>query len=142
MAQVRLGVVAVVLKPGSSQASFLVIRRSQTVRSPGKFCFPGGSIEAGESEEEAVVREFWEELGARITPQRRLWQSLTITNVRLAWWLVEMLPDQAITPNPLEVESYRWLTSDEALALPDLLASNRDFYAAWWQGDFHLPAER
>lgn len=103
------------------------------------YCFPGGSIEAGESEEVAVVREFSEELGAVVMPTRRLWASLTVTNVQLAWWLVSLADSQSLQPNPLEVESIHWLRSDEALALPQLLASNRDFYAAWASGDFGLP---
>jgi 8-oxo-dGTP diphosphatase len=137
MAQVRRGVVAVVLQPGAP-AKLLIIRRSQLVRSPGKFCFPGGSIEAGETEQEAVVREFYEELGVRVTPVQRLWQSLTITNVQLAWWQVARLDAEPLMPNPAEVESIHWLTVSEALQLEDLLASNRDFYAAWEQGDFEL----
>lgn len=126
------GVVAVVLRGDK----FLVIRRSQHVRSPGKFCFPGGSIEVGETEAEAVVREFAEELNAVITPIARLWSSLTVTNVQLAWWQVALNSEQSLTPNSLEVESIHWLTRDEALALPELLPSNRDFYDAWQRGDF------
>jgi len=126
------GVVAVVLRGDK----FLLIRRSQHVRSPGKYCFPGGGIEAGESEELAVVREFAEELNAVVKPVRRIWQSLTVTNVALAWWLVELAEDQTLKVNPLEVESVHWLTREEALALPELLASNRDFYAALERGDF------
>src|SRR6187402_3522381 len=98
------GVVAVVLRG----EKFLVIRRSQHVRSPGKFCFPGGSIEAGETEVQAVVREFSEELGASVTPLARLWSSLTITNVTLAWWQVSLPSEQTLTPNLLEVESVHW----------------------------------
>jgi 8-oxo-dGTP diphosphatase len=128
------GVVAVVLRGDK----FLVIRRSQHVRSPGKFCFPGGSIEVGESEEAAVVREFAEELNAPVTIVARLWSSLTITNVKLAWWQVTFPENQTLTPNPLEVESIHWLTREEALALPELLPSNRDFYEAWQRGDFIL----
>lgn len=128
------GVVAVVLRGDK----FLVIRRSQHVRAPGKFCFPGGSIEAGESEEVAVVREFAEELGAPVMPLARLWSSMTITDVQLAWWQVALSAEQTLTPNPLEVESVHWLSRDEALALPELLASNRDFYAAWDAGNFLL----
>lgn len=128
------GVVAVVIR----NERFLVIRRSQHVRSPGKFCFPGGGIEVGETEEQAVVREFAEELGASVTPLARLWTSLTITKVTLAWWQVALSAEQSLTPNPLEVESIHWLTRDEALALPELLASNRDFYSAWQCGDFAL----
>jgi 8-oxo-dGTP diphosphatase len=126
------GVAAVVYRDGK----FLLIRRSQQVRSPGKFCFPGGSIEPGETEEQAVVREFAEELNATVAPVRRLWQSVTVTKVSLAWWLVEVAGDQAFIPNPLEVESVHWLSAEEALALPELLASNRDFYEALGRGSF------
>jgi 8-oxo-dGTP diphosphatase len=132
------GVVAVVVRGDK----FLVIRRSKHVRSPGKFCFPGGSIEAGETEEAAVVREFAEELGAAAVLVARLWSSLTITNVRLAWWEVSFSEEQSLTPDPLEVESVHWLTREEALALPELLPSNRDFYDAWQRGDFVLQGFR
>ena len=128
------GVVAVVLRGDK----FLVIRRSQHVRSPGKYCFPGGSIEPGETEEQAVVREFSEELGAPSQLIKRLWNSVTITHVALAWWQVSIAENQLLTPNPLEVESVHWLTRDEALALPELLPSNREFYDAWQRGVFTL----
>lgn len=133
----RSGVVAVVLRGDK----FLVIRRSQHVRAPGKYCFPGGSIEAGETEQEAVVREFSEELAGEVTPLARLWTSLTVTNVALVWWQVSLPAEAALQPNPLEVESFHWLTASEALALPELLASNRDFYDAWQRGDFAISAD-
>ena len=53
--------------------SFLGIKRSQTVRAPGKICFPGGQVENGESTEQAVVREMQEELGVTVKPIRKLW---------------------------------------------------------------------
>ena len=62
----RQGAVAVVVRDDR----FLVIRRSANVVAPGAFCFPGGGIEAGETEERALVREFREELGATIVPVR------------------------------------------------------------------------
>lgn len=130
----RFGVVAVVVRGDQ----FLVIRRSQHVRSPGKYCFPGGSIEADETEQMAVTREFAEELNAVAVPIRRLWRSLTVTQVQLAWWLVAIPDDQQLVPNPLEVESIHWFSADEALEQPDLLPSNRDFYAAWQNGEFNL----
>ena len=61
---VHRGVVAVVLRGDR----FLVIRRSQVVRAPGMHCFPGGSIEAGESESDAVRREMLEELALAAEP--------------------------------------------------------------------------
>jgi 8-oxo-dGTP pyrophosphatase MutT (NUDIX family) len=126
----RHGVVAVVIRNGG----FLVIRRSQHVRAPLRHCFPGGSIEPGEDEPAAVRRELLEELALEATPQRLLWRSTTPWNVALAWWLAEIEPAAALVANPLEVESFAWLTADEIRKLPDLLASNREFLDAWESG--------
>src|SRR5262245_28889217 len=123
----RRGVVAVIVRGGR----FLVIRRSQHVRAPGMHCFPGGAIEPGESEAEALCRELQEELGLVAIPVRRLWESVTPWNVALAWWLAE-IDDQAVPdPNPLEVAAFQWLTVEEIRGLPELLASNLEFLAAW-----------
>jgi 8-oxo-dGTP diphosphatase len=122
----KRGVVGVIFQGGK----FLVIRRSQHVRSPGMYCFPGGGIEAAESEHQAVCRELLEELSIRVQPMRRLWESTSPT-LHLAWWLVELPVEAAICPDPLEVESYQWLTPAETAALPNLLASNHAFLAFW-----------
>jgi 8-oxo-dGTP pyrophosphatase MutT (NUDIX family) len=90
----RRGAVAVVIR----DARFLVIRRSAQVVAPGALCFPGGGIEPGESEEQALVREFQEELGAVIRPVRRIWASVTRWRVELAWWLGELDPGALAQP--------------------------------------------
>jgi 8-oxo-dGTP diphosphatase len=90
----RRGAVAVVVR----DSRFLVIRRSAQVIAPGAFCFPGGGIEADESEERALVREFQEELGAAIRPLRRVWKSITRWQVELAWWLGELDPRVELLP--------------------------------------------
>src|ERR1700752_1408505 len=98
-------------------------------------CFPGGAIEVGEDEASAVRRELREELALEATPRRLVWRSVTPWNVALAWCLTEI--DAAAVPvaNPLEVESFAWLTAEEILRLPDLLASNSEFLAAWQSGE-------
>ena len=113
---------------------FLVIRRSQYVRAPGMHCFPGGAIEAGESEAEAASREMLEELNLMATPQRLLWRSVTPWGVQLAWWQVAIDAEAVPAPNPLEVESYAWLSIAEIRCLPQLLASNLEFLDAWENG--------
>lgn len=133
----RRGAVAVVV----ADNKFLVIRRSQLVAAPGKFCFPGGGIEPGESEAEALVREFREELNAEITAVRRVWQSTTAWGVELAWWLGRLLPEAALSPNPAEVESFHWLSADEMNAESMLLDSNRLFLRAVAAGEIQLDDE-
>ncbi len=121
------GVVAVV--PRGNQ--LLVIRRSQHVRAPGAFCFPGGAVEAGETEREALCREMREELGCDVVPLEPLWQSVTSWQVQLSWWLAELPPGAVLLPNPAEVESVHWLTVEELWEMPQLLSSNREFLQRW-----------
>jgi ADP-ribose pyrophosphatase YjhB (NUDIX family) len=126
----RRGVVAVVLRG----EQFLVIRRSQHVRAPGMHCFPGGAIEAGESEQEAIRREMLEELALEARPLQLLWRSVTAWGVELAWWLTEIVAAAKPVANPLEVESFHWLSAAEIRGLAELLASNVEFLDAWESG--------
>jgi 8-oxo-dGTP diphosphatase len=119
----RRGAVAVINNDGK----LLVIRRSQTVAAPGKFCFPGGGIEEGESEEDTVRRELMEELNLCVNPLQQLWTSTTPWGVWLAWWHSEVEDLNDLRLNPAEVESVHWLTPEEMLELPELLESNREF---------------
>ena len=131
----RHGVVAVIVDAGR----LLVIRRSQHVVAPGAFCFPGGAIESGETEPEALIREIQEELGVCVRPRRRLWQCVTPWNVQLAWWLAESpSPNCYWNPNANEVESIHWLTPVEIGELPELLVSNHHFLRALAEGDIVL----
>lgn len=133
----RRGAVAVIPRQGR----LLVIRRSQQVRAPGRFCFPGGGIEADESEEVALVREIREELGAAIRPVARLWESVTPWGVWLAWWQAEFLPGEEPSANPAEVESIHWHTPGEMAVLEGMLESNLAFLEALARGEFSLTPE-
>lgn len=133
-ADLRRGAVAVILR----NRRLLVVRRSEWVEAPRTFCFPGGAIEGQETEQEALVRELREELGAAVLPVRRLWQSLTPWQVHLAWWLAELQPGALLKPDPAEVESVRWCTPQEMASLPELLSSNRHFLEALARGEIDL----
>lgn len=130
------GVVAVIVQ----EARFLVIRRSQHVRAPGAFCFPGGAIEAHETEPVALQRELREELEASIRTVRRIWQCATPNGVQLGWWHAVLDKPQSLRPNPHEVESFHWLTARQILALPQLLATNREFISALDRREITLDA--
>lgn len=131
---VRRGAVAVILR----EDRLLVIRRSQHVLAPGAYCFPGGGIEPGETEAEALVRELKEELGCTVRPIKRLWENVSRWRVHLAWWSAELDCEASIVANPLEVESYHWMTLEEMAGLENLLETNRSFVAALSRGETAL----
>ena len=119
----------------------LVIQRSLTVLAGGKICFPGGSVEVGETIEQAVIREMWEELGVTVSPVRELWQCTIKSGTRLHWWLVDLPHDAVFCPDPDEVDTYAWLTVSQIKRLPQLLPSNADFFTALEAREFELPIE-
>jgi mutator protein MutT len=134
----KVGVVGVLVR----EERLLVIRRSQLVRAPGRYCFPGGGMEPGETEEQTLIRELQEELGVSVQPVQRLHRSVTPWRVDLRWWLAELHEEASITPHPDEVESIHWHSVAELLALDPLLDSNRDFIAAWQRGEFEIQGLR
>jgi 8-oxo-dGTP diphosphatase len=135
---VKSGAVAVICR----EQRFLVIQRSQLVRAPGQFCFPGGTIEPNESVTDALVREIQEELAIDIEPQRHLWTSLSSWGVQLHWWLVDYQGETLVVPNEREVAWFGWLTPSELAAKHPLLPSNRLFLEAWHRQEFSLPIQK
>ncbi len=125
-ASVRHCVVAV----ARDGARFLVIRRGPTVRAPGKICFPGGHVEPGESELDAIVRECREEIALAVEPRECVWRSLSPWGAALAWWTVDIVDASAPVPHPVEVSEILWLSAAEMLDDPTLLEGNRTFIEA------------
>lgn len=116
----------------------LAIRRSKFVPAPNLWCLPGGSIEPGEEEAVAVVREFHEELGSVVEPVAHLWRSTTAWDVELSWWQVRRMDEAPLMPEPKEVAAFGWYTPDDLARLPDLLGSMHDFLNALRHGIFQV----
>ncbi len=131
---VQQGVVVVVRRAGR----FLMIRRSEHVIAPGAWCFVGGAIEGMETQEEAVVREFREEVGGTVLPVRRIWEyTRPDGRLHLYWWLAEMDGD-SLAPDAGEVAEVKWCTAEEIGKLPGLLESNREFLGEVTAGRIRL----
>lgn len=132
----KKGVVAVI----SWKGKLLLIRRANNIAAPGKYCFPGGAIEAGETEQEALVRELREELGVDVEPVERLWQSVTPWGVQLTWWKARLASEAKVTPNPAEVADVCWMEPADILTESELLDSNRQFIKKVLSGEIPLDA--
>ena len=130
----RCGVVAVIVERGK----LLVIQRAAHIPAPLTYCFPGGGIEPGEREEQALRREVSEELGVEVTPTVRLWTSSTSWGVDLVWWQAELAFGAEPVANPAEVAAWQWCTVAEMRDLPTLLSSNIAFLNALSSGEFRL----
>jgi mutator protein MutT len=120
---IREGVV-VVVRDGDR---YLMIRRAAGILAGGAWCFVGGGIEQGETQEQAVRREFFEEVGGAVRADRRVWEYLRPDGkLRLHWWLAH-LESAELRPNPDEVEELRWCRIEEIIKLPNVLESNLAF---------------
>jgi len=113
---------------------FLAIRRGRTVAAGGRVCFPGGHIEPGEEEHQAVVRECLEELAAPVVAAQCVWRSVTDWGTALAWWTVSLEREAVLVPHPIEVEEIFWASADQLLDDPMLLDGNREFLLAVNEG--------
>jgi len=103
----------------------LVAQRTREQRFGLKWEFPGGKIEAGESPEDALVREFREELGIEtraLDPYDRI-------RYRDAWGkeldvVFHRAERTGGEPEPLEVAAVAWVPVGRLAAL-DMIPANR-----------------
>ena len=131
-----LAVVALALDGGDGR--WLMHRRPLAKQHGGLWEFPGGKVEAGESPEEALVREIDEELGIAIaardlvaageacSPLDSGERAIVITLYSCARWKG--------TPCALEGEAVAWFTPGEIAALdtPPLdRALARELFGRW-----------
>ena len=97
-----------------------------TARPPelaGRWELPGGRVEPGETEAEAVVRECREELGTTVVPGHRLGTDLPITAGVLRVHTA-VLAAGAGDPRALEHSGLRWVEGDE-VGTVDWVAADR-----------------
>ncbi len=107
----------------------LIAQRPAGKALAGRWEFPGGKVDAGESERSALVRELREELGIEVVAARpfmRLKHAYAERDVELSLWIVERF---AGTPRPLDAQALKWVPPAR-LAGEDILEADQPFIAA------------
>jgi len=124
-AKIVHGVVAVICRGGE----ILSIRRPAGIELGGRWCFPGGAVEDGESQAEALVREVREEVGLDVEAGRKVWEwSPTEGGLVLHWWSTRLVdPDQPVRLNPREAVDHVWATPAELRELEGILGNDIEF---------------
>jgi 8-oxo-dGTP diphosphatase len=124
----REAIVAVVRALARRGERVLVIKRGPLARLPGYWAPLSGTLEPGETQEEALVREVHEEVGLRVSPVAKVWESQTDDGkFRLHWWMAEAEEDEVVM-DPGEVSDVRWVTPREFSDLRPVFAADREFF--------------
>ena len=108
----------------------LACRRPEDKHLGGKWEFPGGKVETGETPEPALVRELREELEITVEPVRRLTPVIHDYGrgpIRLMPILCRITEGK---PQPHEHSEIRWCTAVE-LGQLDLAAADLPILAEW-----------
>lgn len=104
---------------------WLQIRRSYNSKGGGKLGFPGGKIDPGETQVEALIRESIEEIGLPIVPLGRFAVIDSIEwGVRLHAWACAADPDYPLVLSPREIHEALWMSGEEIVRDIDSLASD------------------
>ncbi|UWZ40209.1 (deoxy)nucleoside triphosphate pyrophosphohydrolase [Dactylosporangium roseum] len=105
-----------------SDGRVLACERAQPPEMAGKWEFPGGKVDPGETEEQALVRECQEELGVEVKVGRRVGADISMLNggAILRVYLATLV--NGAQPVPLEHSDLRWLSHDELDSVPWLPA--------------------
>lgn len=129
MREVAVGIV-------ENNDTVLVCQRKKDARYGLKWEFPGGKLESGESPDQAVARELYEELSIHIVESRAFHcQEWTYAesaasgkddgSFRVHYFLVTAFLG---TPHNLSFEDIRWVSLEE-LSTMDILEGNREAVA-------------
>ena len=105
-----------------SDGRVLACERAHPPEMAGKWEFPGGKVDPGETEQQALVRECQEELGVNVEVGPRVGADISMLggSAILKVYLATLVNGDQ--PLPLEHSDLRWLAVDELDSVPWLPA--------------------
>jgi len=108
----------------NADGRILVGQRTVKDRYYQQWEFPGGKLESGESAQQALVREFAEEVGISITHSEPLMELEHDYPDRHVHLYIQEIKHYNGDPKPMEGQSLRWVKIDELRKL-DFLQGNQ-----------------
>ncbi|GGL19120.1 (deoxy)nucleoside triphosphate pyrophosphohydrolase [Mangrovihabitans endophyticus] len=100
----------------------LAAERSAPSEVAGRWEFPGGKVEPGETDEAALVRECREELGVRVSVGPRIGADVPLARGKAVLRVFQVTLLEGTEPRALEHAALRWLGPDELDSVPWLPA--------------------
>ncbi len=117
MPEIRVIVGAAIVDDGR----VLACERSEPAEVAGRWEFPGGKVEPGETEQEALIRECEEELGVVVAIGERVGGDVMLGHGRAVLRVYAATLTEG-TPKAIEHAELRWLTVSELDSVPWLPA--------------------
>jgi len=114
----RVIVAAIIIMDGR----VLACERSAPPEVAGRWEFPGGKVEPGETDAEALARECAEELGVRVAVDERVGPDVPLAHGRAVLRVFRVTLLGGDVPRALEHTAMRWLSADELSSVPWLPA--------------------
>jgi len=110
---------------------FLMVQRNDDKVEGGKWGFPGGKVEKGESESEALARELKEELNLDVLPEKlrylkKVFVKFPDYDFEGTMFLLRLDAPHAVVLSEDEHQAYEWVTFEEALTM-DLIRYNDQY---------------
>ena len=99
------------------QSKLLVAQRNENTASSLLWEVPGGKVEAGESDQQALIRELREELEIDVRVHEFLASSTVVVDERQIEMLVYRCSIQYGQPQAIEHKQIRWMTADQLSTL-------------------------
>ncbi len=113
------------------EGRFLILHRRPGTADGGRWGLPAGKIEEGETDEEAILREIAEETGHKAAREELEFLGdfrfdFPDLHVEFPTYRLVLERPIEVKHNPAEHTEWRWVTSEECDAMPDLIRGFHD----------------